>query len=330
MKAYAITRGSLMLLLAALLFIPLNSPTPAAAQVALTVRFGVDSFILGSPVYIADELRIFQKVGIRPVIQPFSFGIDTIDGVLAGRTDVGFALDFPLLLRLQTGQLRVIAAVIEPEPGFHKLAVRRGIGGAADMRGKRLGIAQGTLQHFVTIRYLQVGGVNPAEVQLVPLPSLFEIVAALRRGSIDAAWVWGPGTDEAQQIEGVRILTDDSAAQHRSYGYMVVGAQYLAGKREAVVATLKALVEATDWLNKNLPAAARIISKRNNAPEDRVLTELRKQNSTVSLQRKHINALSELLGFMLENNMLRTRISVPDFFVTRPLQEAAPDRVQIR
>jgi NitT/TauT family transport system substrate-binding protein len=313
-----------------LLVVPLGAAAPVDAQPPLTVRFGVDSFILGSPVYIADELRIFQKVGIRPVIQPFSFGIDTIDGVLAGRTDVGFALDFPLLLRLQTGQLRVVAAVIEPEPGFHKLAARRGISGPADMRGKRLGIAQGTLQHFVTIRYLQVSGVNLAEVQLVPLPSLFEIVAALRRGSIDAAWVWGPGTDEAQQIEGVRILTDDSAAQHRSYGYMVVGAQYLAGRPEGVVAALKALVEATDWLNRNLPAAARIISRRNNAPEDRVLTELRKQNSTVSLQRKHVNALSDLLGFMLENNMLRTRISVPDFFVTRPLQEAAPDRVRIR
>lgn len=330
MKTYTIVRGSLLLLLGVLMVILLSAVPPAGAQAPVTVRFGVDSFILGSPVYIADELRIFQKLGIKPVIQPFSFGIDTIDGVLAGRTDIGFALDFPLLLRLQTGQLRVIAAVIEPEPGFHKLAARRGITGAADMRGKRLGIAQGTLQHFVTIRYLQISGVSPAEAQLVPLPSLFEIVAALRRGSIDAAWVWGPGTDEAQQIEGVRILTDDSAAQHRSYGYMAVGAQYLARNQDAVVAALKALAEATDWMNKNLPASAKIISKRNNAPEDRVLTELRKQNSTVSLQRRHINALSELLGFMLENNMLRTRVSVPDFFVTRPLQEAALDRVQIK
>lgn len=302
---------------------------PAGAQPPVTVSFGVDSFILGAPVHVAAERGIFQKYGIRPVVQPFAFGIDTVDGVLAGRTDVGFALDFPLLLRLQTGQLRVVAAVIEPEPGFHKLAVRRGIAGAADLRGKRLGIAQGTLQHFVTIRYLQVGGVSPADVQLVPLPSLFEIVAALRRGSIDAAWVWGQGTDEARQIEGVRILTDDSAAQHRSYGYMVVSAGYLRSRPEVVVATLKALVEATDWMNQNLPAAAAIISRRNKAPEDRVLTELRRQHSTVSLQRRHIDALSGLLGFMLENQILKTAIAVPEFFVIRPLQQAAPDRVKI-
>jgi NitT/TauT family transport system substrate-binding protein len=174
-----------------------------------------------------------------------------------------------------------------------------------------------------------VNGVSPAEVQMVLLPSLFEIVAALRRGTIDAAWVWAQGTDEAQQSEGVRILTDDSAAQHRSYGYMVVGAKYAQTRPDTVVAILRAVVEATDWMNKNLPAAAAIISKRNKAPEDRVLTELKKQHSTVSLQRKHIDALSGLLDFMLESQILKTRVAVPDFFVTRPLQQAAPDRVKI-
>jgi len=315
--------------LAVALTTALFAGVPANAQALVPVSVGVDSFILGAPVHVAAELGIFQKYGLRPIVQPFSFGIDTVDGVLAGRTDVGFALDFPLLIRMQTGQLRVVAAVIEPEPGFHKLAVRRGISGPADLRGKRLGIAQGTLQHFVTIRYLQVNGVSPAEVQMVPLPSLFEIVAALRRGTIDAAWVWAQGTDEAQQSEGVRILTDDSAAQHRSYGYMVVGAKYAQTRPDTVVAILRAVVEATDWMNKNLPAAAAIISKRNKAPEDRVLTELKKQHSTVSLQRKHIDALSGLLDFMLESQILKTRVAVPDFFVTRPLQQAAPDRVKI-
>ncbi len=328
MDRHSVVRACSAVLAAALAVTSLAG-TPVGAQAPVPVSFGVDSFILGAPVHVAAELGIFQKYGIRPTVQPFSFGIDTVDGVLAGRTDVGFALDFPLLIRMQTGQLRVVATVIEPDPGFHKLAARRGIAGAADMRGKRLGIAQGTLQHFVTIRYLQVNGIGTAEVQLIPLPSLFEIVAALRRGSIDAAWVWGQGTEESQQIEGVRILTDDSAAQHRSYGYMVVSARYLQTRPDTVVGILRALVEATDWMNKNLPAAAAIISKRNNAPENRVLTELRKQNSTVSLQRKHIDALSGLLDFMLENQILKTRVAVPDFFVIRPLQQAAPDRVKI-
>jgi len=315
--------------LASALAVALAAGAPVRAQAPVPVRFGVDSFILGAPVHIGVERGIFLKYGIRPVVQPFSFGIDTVDGVLAGRTDVGFALDFPLLIRLQTGQLRVVAAIIEPEPGFHKLAVRRGITGAADLRGKKLGIAQGTAQHLVTIRYLQVNNVDPAEVQLVPLPSLFEIVAALRRGSIDAAWVWGQGTDQAREIEGVRILTDDSAAQHRSYGYMVVGAKYLEANQATVVAVLRALIEATDWMNQNPEAAAQIIARRNGAPADRVLAENSRQHATVAMQRKHIDALVGLLDFMVSNNILKTRLSVPDFFVVRPLQQAAPDRVRI-
>jgi ABC-type nitrate/sulfonate/bicarbonate transport system substrate-binding protein len=304
-------------------------PGPAAGQGATSVRFGVDQFILGAPVHVAVERGIFQRNGVNAVVQPFPFGIDTIDGALAGRTDFGFALDFPLLIRLATRQLRVVAAVIEPEPGFHKLAARAGIAGPADLRGKRIAIAQGTAQHFVTLRYLQINGIDPSEAQLTPLPSLFEIVAALRRGSIDAAWVWAQGTDEAQQIPGVRILTDDRAAQHQSYGYLAVGAAYLASRPEVVVAVLRSLAEATDWMQANLPQAAAIISKRNGAPEARVLTELRRQNAVVSLERKHVTALSGLLDFMLANNIVRERIGVPDFFVIRPLQQAAPNRVRL-
>lgn len=322
-------RSWLVVATAVMALLAFGAAPPAGAQPLATVRFGVDSFILGAPVHVAAERGIFRKYGINPVVQPFSFGIDTIDGVLAGRTDVGFALDFPLLIRLATRQLRVVSAAIEPEPGFHKLAVRRGINGPADLRGKRLGIAQGTLQHFVNIRYLQINGIDPGETAFIPLPSLFEIVAALRRGSIDAAWVWAQGTDEAQQIEGVRILTDDRAAQHQSYGYIAVGAQYLNQNADTVVASLRALAEATDFITGNTTQAAAIISKRNGAPEARVLTELRRQGTTVSLQRKHITALSGLLDFMLANGILRERLTVPDFFVIRPLQQAAPDRVKI-
>jgi NitT/TauT family transport system substrate-binding protein len=234
-----------------------------------------------------------------------------------------------MLLRLATGRLRIVANVTEPEPGYHKLAARQGINGGADMRGKRLGIAQGTAQHYVTIRYLQISGVQPSEVQLVPLPSLFEIVAALRRGSIDAAWVWAQGTDEASQIPGVRILADDGVVQSPSFGYMAVGAQFLTKNPDVMVNVLRAMVEATDWQNKNLPQSAKIISKRNGAPENTTLVELKRQHAVVLLERKHVNALVSLLDFMIDNNLLKTRMAVPDFFVTRPLQQAAPDHVKI-
>lgn len=323
------SRIAVLALTALLLAVPFAPAPRASAQAPVTVRFGVDQFIFGSPVLVADEIGIFRKYGVRPVIQPFAYGIDTIDAILAGRSDVGFAIDFPMLLRLATGRLRIVANIIEPEPGFHQLAARPGITGGADMRGKRLGIAQGTAQHYITIRYLQISGVQPGDAQLVPLPSLFEIVAALRRGSIDAAWVWAQGTDEARQIPGVRILADDGVVQSPSFGYMAVGAQFLAQSSDAMVNVLRAMVEATDWQNRNLPQAAKIISRRNGAPENTTLVELRRQHSVVSLERKHINALVSLLDFMIDNNLLRTRLAVPDFFVIGPLKQAAPDRVKI-
>jgi ABC-type nitrate/sulfonate/bicarbonate transport system substrate-binding protein len=53
-------------MLAIVLFSP--AVLPARAQAPVTVRFGVDQFIFGSLVLIADENGIFKKYGITPVI----------------------------------------------------------------------------------------------------------------------------------------------------------------------------------------------------------------------------------------------------------------------
>ncbi len=293
------------------------------------VRFGVDSFILGAQVHVAEARGLFARYGVAPEVQVFSYGVDTLDAVLAGRTDFGVGLDFPTLARLVPGQLRIVSAIIEPDPGFHKLAVRSGIRSGADLAGKRLGIAPGTLQHYVSIRYLDVSGVPRSSVQFTPFSSLFEIVASLRAGRIDAAWVWGDGVEQAKQIPGVIILTDDGAAQTRSVGYMVVSRKMVEEQPDTVVRVLKALAEATDWMNANLEEASRIVARKVGAPQDRVLAEMRRENYTLSLRREHLETLDRLAAFMMENGILKQRPPIEQYVVGGPLREVHRARVDL-
>ncbi|MEW6229680.1 MAG: ABC transporter substrate-binding protein, partial [Bacillota bacterium] len=115
--------------------------TPAQVTAATRVRMGVDVFTLGSQFHVAVEHGLFQKYGIEPVLQTFAYGVDTIDAVLSGQLDFGCCMDFATMTRIGTGGFRIVGVLAEAskgQPGFHQLAVRSGIKGPQDLRGKRM------------------------------------------------------------------------------------------------------------------------------------------------------------------------------------------------
>lgn len=304
-------------------------PGSSAAADVGTVRYSVDSFVLGAQVHVAQARGLFDTYGIRPDINVFATGIDGLDAVLSGQSDMAFGLDFATLTRLPTDRLRIVSAAIEPLPGFHKLAVRDGISQAADLAGTKMGVAEGTLQQYVTARYLEVNGLEASSVEQVPFTSVFEIVGALRARQIDAAWVWAQGVEEATAIPGVTILTDDSAAQIRSIGYVVASRSFLEERPEAVAATLAAFAEATDWMTGNLPEASEIVAEAIGADAADVLPVMERQNYTIGLKAEYFELLQTLADFMLERGVIETEIDAARVVVAEPLRQAAPDRVDL-
>ncbi len=288
-----------------------------------TPRYGVDGFVLGAQFRVAEKQGWFAEEHITPNIQTFSYGVDTIDAILAGKTDFGVVLDFALLTRMVTKQLVILATIIEPESGWHKLAVKEGISGPQDLRGKRLGVAKGTLQEFVSIKYLQVNGVPEDSVEFLSFASLFEIVAALKSGKVDAAWVWAQGTDEVKATQGLKILVDDSAAKAQSYGFLVVGKSYLENNRAGVEATVSVLKKTTDWIVGNIGEASKIVATDVGAPEDRILTEMEREHWSLSFEKKHLDALNALYNFLEDREVIKDKYNLTDFIDLDPLKKAA-------
>lgn len=301
----------------------------ANAQTPAKVRFGVDSGTLGSQVWVAKDKGYFAKYGIDADVSPFSFGVDTVDAALLDRVDFGMALDFPISTRLQTDQLTVLAAIIEPEPGFHKFAARKGIESAKDLGGKSVGIAKGTSQHLVTIKYIENAGVKLSDVTLVPLASQLEIIAALRAGRIDAAFVWVDGVNQARQIPDVTILGDDRPANLRQAGYLVGRKAFVAENADITVAVLKALAEATEWMAANNDEAATLIAARNKGQVENIKVQLKTQNFTISLKPQNVDIFRTMTGFAFENGMTKALVDPAAHIDASFLRKADPARVTL-
>lgn len=304
-----------------------TSTSPRAS--AQTVRIAVDSFTLGSQAWVAQERGYFQRFGLNPQIQTYSTGVDGLDAVLTGQADMGIAIDFAALTRMATDQLRIVATALKPSPGFHQLAVRGDVRAASDLAGKTMAIATGTAQQYVTLKYLMRMRVPVIRVKLVTLPSAFDMVSALRSGSISAAFVWGPAVAQAQNAPGVSILTSDAGARASFVGYLVVKKEFLASDRRAVENTLRALSLATSYIRNNMSDSAQIISKYNRAPSETVLTSLRSQNFVVQLKTSDLDELRSKAGFEYGAGITRERISVPKIVDARALSAVHANAIQL-
>lgn len=297
------------------------------AQTLEPVRFGVDAYTTGAQVWVAKEKGFFEKEGIDPQITTFATGVEAIDALLIGRADMSVGLDFPIVSRIQGGRLTVLAGIFHSMPGFHKLVVANDIKQAKDLVGKKLGIATGTAQHLITIKYLEENGVSEDQVEMIGFTSLLEIVASLRSGRIDAAFVWADGTQKSTEGGDHYVLTDDAAAKRSSSAYIAAATEFTEKQPKLAVATLRALDAASDFIAANKDEAAALIAKNTRAPRETVRDLLNYNEFQLALTDYERSGFKEVADFLAKTK------SQPIDFATgvNPifLKEAAPDKVKL-
>jgi ABC-type nitrate/sulfonate/bicarbonate transport system substrate-binding protein len=289
-----------------------------------TVRYATDGYGMGALAIIASDQGILEKEGIKPVVQTYSYGVDTVDAVLAGNADFGVIIDFPLLTRFAAGKLMSPAIIAEPLPGWHKLYTRADLEIPAGLKGKSIGVATGTAQEFVTRTYLTDGGLNPdQDVQMVGFSSLFEIVGAMKAGRIDAAWIWGEGVATIDADEGWKFIADDGIVNQSTSALLVTTKEYYANNKDTVVRTLRGFQKASEYLGANLDAAADQIAKKVGGDAAQIKNVVSQQRYGLTFGPRAMSSLKAKYDFLVKAG----KIEPYDFaaqFDTSALKEAMP------
>lgn len=305
----------------------LGVTTTARAADMATVRIGVDPYTTGAQIWVAKEKGFFEAHGIDAQISTYATGIEALDATLTGNADIGVGLDFPTALRMQSKQMTILAAIFKSNPGWHKLAVSAKIQSDADLKGKSFGIATGTAQHLVTVQFLEQKGLTPADYTLVPFSSLVEIVASLKAGRIDGAFVWADGVKMSTDTPGIHILTDDSEAKLRQWAYVSANAPFARKNREAVVNVLRAMNDATEFLRSNPDEAAAMIARNTKAPQDSVRKLLELNSFQLDLTDDERAGFGVIADFA--SSVIKTPVSFDTAVDPSYLEEAVPGAVTL-
>lgn len=298
----------------------------AAAQTLVPVRLGADAYTTGAQIWVAKDKGYFKEEGIDAQVSIYATGVESLDAVLTGRTDVGVGLDFPTALRMQSRQMTILASIFQSNPGWHKLVVGDNVKGPQDLAGKTYGIASGTAQHLVTIKYLENHGVYPDKVTLTPFSSLIEIVASLKAGRIDGAFVWADGTKQATD-SGYKILADDSEAKLNQRAYINANTVFAKAHPDAVVSVLKAIEKATVFINDHKEEAAVIVASNTKAPKDATYNLLKLNEFQLELTDEDRASFKTIADFA--SGILKSKVSFETAVDPSYLADADPTKVKL-
>ncbi|MGI5157279.1 ABC transporter substrate-binding protein [Microbispora sp. CA-102843] len=299
-----------------------------AGDAATTVRIATNNFLLGTQMWVAMDKGYFaeQKIKVEP--QMYQEGIDGVKAVVAGQADLAPALDFAAL-SAASDRLRILGAIASPAPGFHKLAVTKKITSPKDLVGKRIGYVDGTLESYVTMKYLEQQGVAQDQVTLTSMPGLFEMVGALKTGQIDAAWIWANGVDQAKADPNLAILTDDKSVRQVQSIFLVGGTDFVRKNPAAVEGVLRAYQKATDDLDTDTAGAAKIVASGTKGDLKALESGIPSQGYELGLTTAQMEQLIDLQKYLVGIGKLKDVTDVSTIMDLTAMRAVAGPKVEV-
>ena len=246
------TRRALGLLLVGLL----GWSGPAWAQTRMTIATGVDPVF--SAYYVAQEAGLFKKHGLDVRINTGPSGSAMVSFLVNGQIESAFGseiagvanhnLDPNVVMVAQATRLVRWIAV-----------VGRNIDTLDQLKGKKVGVARGSGGEVFWLAMLDKLKLNAADYTVVNVEAP-EMVAALERGNIDAYAVWEPWvTRGLAAVKNTKVLRDQEGILEQGV-YIYMNRGWIQKNPAPAEAFMRALVEATEIINKDRQRAARDVS----------------------------------------------------------------------
>jgi NitT/TauT family transport system substrate-binding protein len=241
-----------------------NDGTPAAGAApgtAAAIRLGYFPNVThATPVVGVAKGFYTKRLGSTKLeTQTFNAGPAEVEALFAGGLDAGYLGPNPAInaWAKSHGEIEIIAGATSAGAS---LVVQPGIGGVADLRGKRLATPQlGNTQDVALRAWLKKNGLTPSsqsekgDVQVEPTDNATTL-QLFQDKKIDGAWVPEPWASRLVLDGDGKVLVDEKTLWPGGQfvtTHLIVRSQFLDKYPATVKALLEGQVDTTDWIAKN-------------------------------------------------------------------------------
>lgn len=230
-------------------FIPKQAPQSTLKLTIATVEIPLPTFALA---YIAKNKGYFQDEGLDITYARFPRGIDALNDVLKGNSDIGYAYETPAVRKIYEGEkLRIITTLHTSTNGTALIAREdRGILTVDDLKGKKIGVTKNSSFEFFLQSYLLSQGIKLSDVTFVD-GEFADMAVLLKTGKADAVAIGSPYFYDIQKEYPESALSIFQSEVYTENGILAGREDIINNKKEAITRFLRALSKAEDFYKAN-------------------------------------------------------------------------------
>lgn len=188
----------------------------------------------------------------------------SMDAFAAGKIDADLMTNGDALVTGAGGARNLMILVTDYSNGNDMIVARPGIKSLKDLKGKKVGIEIGLVEHLLLTDGLKKAGMTPADVTLVNAKTN-ETPQVLASGQVDAIGAWQPNSGMAiKALPGSRPIYTSAQAPGLIYDVLAVNPASFAAHRADYAKLLKVWDHVVGYIAdpKTQPDALKIMSAR--------------------------------------------------------------------
>lgn len=219
------------------------------------------------PGWVAWQVAIdkgwLKEAGLDVTFQWFDYSA-SMDAFAAGKIDANLMTNGDTLVTGSGGGKGIIIMATDYSNGNDMIVGKPGIKDIKALKGKKVGVEVGLVDHLLLLDAFKKAGMNPKDVTLVNSKTN-ELPQVLASGQVDAVACWQPISGQAMKgVPGSRPIWTSHQSPGLIYDVLAVAPAKLASNKADWIKFIKVWGKVVDYINdpKTQPDALKIMSAR--------------------------------------------------------------------
>ena len=302
-----------------------SSETPEGGGTKITLAFS--AWPGWFPWQVAQEQGLFAQNGIDVELKYFDSYTDSLQALSTGAVDANSQTLNDTLVSVSAGAKQTIVLVNDNSTGNDKIIAAEGITGVADLKGKKVAVEQGTVDHYLLLLALAEAKLTEEDIELVPLTT-DAAAAAFAAGQVDAVGAFAPFTSTALERKGSTAIATSTEFPGAIPDHLVFNSEFVSKHPNEVQAMVDTWFDTVAWMKGNREKAVEIMAKRGGVTPDEYKSYdagttifTRQQNLdafTPGTTPAHLNfQANKIIDFMVNTGLVATRPATDGLFDDR-------------
>jgi ABC-type nitrate/sulfonate/bicarbonate transport system substrate-binding protein len=311
-----------------------NVDKAGAKDGVTTIRSAIDTAAGGSfQIRAANANGYFSDGDLDVKLSNFAYGIDTINALLTQQADTGLAADYALLNSLNKGDFVVVSSLTGSDANFNSVSLTeilavKGIDKPADIKGKKIGVAKGTVSEYHWAKYLEYYQISEDDIEFVPYSTPDEAIVGVKKGDIDVVFGSGALLEKFKQIEGVHEIDKLSSVPDINVSsYLIVDRKFVEAHPDAIASLISGIEKGIEFVEADPEGTADIAYDELKIAKEDVLRDLERQNFTLGFTQQDFEHLSTMKQYLLDRGILTEDYDLTEKLYLEPAKQAVPDKV---